>query len=112
MGTGGDGEKAAPALPLEALLALGLDQRTAENALVNSKVTANLAAVIAEVRIAVRSPLVVVSIVDVEFRGLIWILACSGCGICWHNYGCRVGAHFYFVQMHVIYDICFRIRTA
>jgi glutaminyl-tRNA synthetase len=50
MGTGGDGEKAA--LPLEALLALGLDQRTAENALVNSKVTANLAAVIAEVRIA------------------------------------------------------------
>jgi glutaminyl-tRNA synthetase len=52
MGTGGDGEKAAPALPLEALLALGLDQRTAENALVNSKVTANLAAVIAEVRIA------------------------------------------------------------
>jgi len=69
MGTGGDGEKAAPALPLEALLALGLDQRTAENALVNSKVTANLAAVIAEVRIAVRSPLVVVSIVDVEFRG-------------------------------------------
>ncbi|PUZ58400.1 hypothetical protein GQ55_5G507100 [Panicum hallii var. hallii] len=48
MGTGGDGEKAAPALPLEALLALGLDQRTAENALVNSKVTANLAAVIAE----------------------------------------------------------------
>lgn len=55
MGTGGDGEKAAPALPLEALLALGLDQRTAENALVNSKVTANLAAVIAEVRIAARS---------------------------------------------------------
>nr|CAB3471930.1 unnamed protein product [Digitaria exilis] len=48
MGTGGDGEKAAPALPLETLLALGLDQRTAENALVNSKVTANLAAVIAE----------------------------------------------------------------
>nr|CAB3475950.1 unnamed protein product [Digitaria exilis] len=48
MGAGGDGEKAAPALPLETLLALGLDQRTAENALVNSKVTANLAAVIAE----------------------------------------------------------------
>ena len=44
-----DGEK-APALRLETLLALGLDQRTAENALVNSKVTANLAAVIAEVR--------------------------------------------------------------
>ncbi|KAB8080269.1 hypothetical protein EE612_000688 [Oryza sativa] len=49
MGTGGgEGDKSA-ALPLEALLALGLDQRTAENALVNSKVTANLAAVIAEV---------------------------------------------------------------
>ncbi|ONM29187.1 Glutamine--tRNA ligase cytoplasmic [Zea mays] len=48
MGTGGDGDKAGPALPLEALLALGLDQRTAENALVNAKVTANLAAVIAE----------------------------------------------------------------
>ena len=44
-----DGEK-APALRLETLLALGLDQRTAENALVNSKVTANIAAVIAEVR--------------------------------------------------------------
>lgn len=44
----GDGDK-APALPLETLLALGLDQRTAENALVNAKVTANLAAVIAEV---------------------------------------------------------------
>jgi hypothetical protein len=49
MGTGGDGDKPGPALPLEALLALGLDQRTAENALVNNKVTANLAAVIAEV---------------------------------------------------------------
>jgi hypothetical protein len=49
MGTGGDGSKAGPALPLEALLALGLDQRTAENALVNAKVTANLASVIAEV---------------------------------------------------------------
>ncbi|OEL25456.1 Glutamine--tRNA ligase [Dichanthelium oligosanthes] len=50
MGSGRDGDKAAPApaLPLETLLALGLDQRTAENALVNSKVTANLAAVIAE----------------------------------------------------------------
>ncbi|GJN05583.1 hypothetical protein PR202_ga23225 [Eleusine coracana subsp. coracana] len=48
MGTGGDADK-APALPLETLLALGLDQRTAENALVNNKVTANLAAVIAEV---------------------------------------------------------------
>jgi len=48
MGTGGDGSKAGPALPLEALLALGLDQRTAENALVNAKVTANLASVIAE----------------------------------------------------------------
>ena len=43
------GEKSS-ALQLETLLALGLDQRTAENALVNSKVTANLAAVIAEVR--------------------------------------------------------------
>ena len=53
MGSGGDGDK-APALPLEALLALGLDQRTAENALVNHKVTANLAAVIAEVMLAVR----------------------------------------------------------
>jgi hypothetical protein len=48
MVTGVEGEK-APALKLETLLALGLDQRTAENALVNSKVTANLAAVIAEV---------------------------------------------------------------
>nr|ATA66951.1 glutaminyl-tRNA synthetase [Saccharum hybrid cultivar]QCS40596.1 glutaminyl-tRNA synthetase [Saccharum hybrid cultivar] len=48
MGTGGDGDKPGPALPLDALLALGLDQRTAENALVNNKVTANLAAVIAE----------------------------------------------------------------
>jgi hypothetical protein len=48
MVTGVEGEKAA-ALQLETLLALGLDQRTAENALVNSKVTANLAAVIAEV---------------------------------------------------------------
>ncbi|KAF7104199.1 hypothetical protein CFC21_105118 [Triticum aestivum] len=47
MGAGGKGYK-APALQLEKLLALGLDQRTAENALVNSKVTANLAAVIAE----------------------------------------------------------------
>jgi glutaminyl-tRNA synthetase len=49
MVTGVEGEK-APALQLETLLALGLDQRTAENALVNSKVTANLAAVIAEVK--------------------------------------------------------------
>ncbi|KAL6838739.1 hypothetical protein ACP4OV_031453 [Aristida adscensionis] len=53
MGTGSDGEKApGPALPLEALLALGLDQRTAENALVNRKVIANLAAVIAEAGIS------------------------------------------------------------
>lgn len=77
MGTGGDGDKAA--LPLETLLALGLDQRTAENALVNSKVTANLAAVIAEVRIAVRFPLPISGLrgwwwcllFGVEFRGLI-----------------------------------------
>ncbi|KAI4967898.1 hypothetical protein ZWY2020_011184 [Hordeum vulgare] len=47
-----NGEKAPtpPLLRLETLLALGLDQRTTENALVNSKVTANLAAVVAEVR--------------------------------------------------------------
>ena len=51
MGTGGKGYK-PPALQLEKLLALGLDQRTAENALVNSKVTANLAAVIAEAGIS------------------------------------------------------------
>ncbi|KAL6627299.1 hypothetical protein ACP70R_031025 [Stipagrostis hirtigluma subsp. patula] len=51
MGTGGDGDK-APALPLEAILALGIDQRTAENALANRKVTANLAAVIAEAGIS------------------------------------------------------------
>ncbi|KAI4966690.1 hypothetical protein ZWY2020_037173 [Hordeum vulgare] len=39
------GEGPGPALlRLETLLALGLDQRTTENALVNSKVTANLAA--------------------------------------------------------------------
>ena len=44
-----DGETAPPLMQLETLLALGLDQRTAENALVNSKVTANLAAVVAEV---------------------------------------------------------------
>uniref|UniRef100_A0A3B6RR64 glutamine--tRNA ligase n=2 Tax=Triticum aestivum TaxID=4565 RepID=A0A3B6RR64_WHEAT len=50
MGAGGKGYK-APTLQLEKLLALGLDQRTAENALVNSKVTANLAAIIAEVGI-------------------------------------------------------------
>uniref|UniRef100_R7W940 glutamine--tRNA ligase n=1 Tax=Aegilops tauschii TaxID=37682 RepID=R7W940_AEGTA len=43
-----DGEKDPAPLRLETLLALGLDQRTAENALVNSKVTANLAAVLAE----------------------------------------------------------------
>jgi glutaminyl-tRNA synthetase len=52
MGTGG---AEAPALPLEALVALGLDQRTAENALVNNKVTANLAAVIAEVSLSALS---------------------------------------------------------
>lgn len=73
MGTGGDGDKAGPALPLEALLALGLDQRTAENALVNNKVTANLAAVIAEV--SPRRPLALavgcwVSSVDAEFWGV------------------------------------------
>ncbi|KAE8767535.1 Glutaminyl-tRNA synthetase [Hordeum vulgare] len=45
-----NGEKAPtpPLLRLETLLALGLDQRTTENTLVNSKVTANLAAVVAE----------------------------------------------------------------
>ncbi|KAI4987486.1 hypothetical protein ZWY2020_020286 [Hordeum vulgare] len=39
-----------PLLRLETLLALGLDQRTTENALVNSKVTANLAAVVAKIK--------------------------------------------------------------
>ena len=34
-----DGETAPPLMQLETLLALGLDQRMAENALVNSKVT-------------------------------------------------------------------------
>lgn len=43
-----DGEMALPLMQLETLLALGLDQRMAENALVNSKVTTNLASVIAE----------------------------------------------------------------
>jgi glutaminyl-tRNA synthetase len=51
MDTRGDGDRGS-ALRLESLLALGLDQRTAENALVNNKVTSNLAAVIAEVRMA------------------------------------------------------------
>nr|CAB3460431.1 unnamed protein product [Digitaria exilis] len=39
---------AAPPPQLESFLAIGLDQRTAENALANRKVTANLTAVIAE----------------------------------------------------------------
>ncbi|XP_044392059.1 uncharacterized protein [Triticum aestivum] len=46
--TGCKGDKTPALLQLEQLLALGLDQRTAETALVNSKVTANLSAVIAE----------------------------------------------------------------
>jgi hypothetical protein len=54
MSTGG---AEAPALPLEALVALGLDQRTAENALINNKVTANLAAVIAGVSVSSLSAL-------------------------------------------------------
>ncbi|CAN6336479.1 unnamed protein product [Urochloa humidicola] len=52
MATASGGEKGpvAAALPpqLESFLAIGLDQRTAENALANRKVTANLTAVIAE----------------------------------------------------------------
>ncbi|TVU40655.1 hypothetical protein EJB05_14124 [Eragrostis curvula] len=47
MGSRGDGDK-APALRTEMLQALGLDQRAAENALVNSKVAVNLTAVIAQ----------------------------------------------------------------
>nr|CAB3464148.1 unnamed protein product [Digitaria exilis] len=49
--SGGDKGTAAAAAPspqLESFLAIGLDQRTAENALANRKVTANLTAVIAE----------------------------------------------------------------
>ncbi|CAN6340850.1 unnamed protein product [Urochloa humidicola] len=48
--SGGDKGPAAAAPPpqLESFLAIGLDQRTAENALANRKVTANLTAVIAE----------------------------------------------------------------
>jgi hypothetical protein len=53
MATAGEGGKgpgaAAPPPQLESFLAIGLDQRTAENALANRKVTANLTAVIAEV---------------------------------------------------------------
>ncbi|OEL25098.1 Glutamine--tRNA ligase [Dichanthelium oligosanthes] len=52
MATASDGDKgpaaAAPPPQLESFLAIGLDQRTAENALANRKVTANLTAVIAE----------------------------------------------------------------
>ncbi|WVZ96810.1 hypothetical protein U9M48_042399 [Paspalum notatum var. saurae] len=56
MAAAGDGDKeagtaaaaAAPPPQLESFLAIGLDQRTAENALANRKVTANLTAVIAE----------------------------------------------------------------
>jgi hypothetical protein len=69
MVTGVEGEK-APALRLETLLALGLDQRTAENALVNSKVTANLAAVIAEVT---TPPLVAPSSFDSDDT---WLCGC------------------------------------
>jgi glutaminyl-tRNA synthetase len=43
----GLGRPEAP--PLEQFLAIGLDKRTAENALVNQKVTSNLLAVIKEV---------------------------------------------------------------
>jgi glutaminyl-tRNA synthetase len=50
MATASDGDMGAAAPPpLESCLAIGLDQRTAENALANRKVTANLTAVIAEV---------------------------------------------------------------
>ena len=50
MATASDGDKGVAAPPqLESFLAIGLDQRTAENALANRKVTANLTAVIAEV---------------------------------------------------------------
>ncbi|CAN6326894.1 unnamed protein product [Urochloa humidicola] len=46
MATASGGDKGPP--QLESFLAIGLDQRTAENALANRKVTANLTAVIAE----------------------------------------------------------------
>jgi len=50
MATASDGDKGVAAPPqLESFLAIGLDQRTAENALANRRVTANLTAVIAEV---------------------------------------------------------------
>jgi glutaminyl-tRNA synthetase len=60
MATASDGgkESAAAASPppqLESFLSIGLDQRTAENALANRKVTANLTAVITEV-LASRHP--------------------------------------------------------
>ncbi|CAL5096754.1 unnamed protein product [Urochloa decumbens] len=52
MATASGGDKGPPAATpppqLESFLAIGLDQRTAENALANRKVTANLTAVIAE----------------------------------------------------------------
>ncbi|KAG2616825.1 hypothetical protein PVAP13_3NG177046 [Panicum virgatum] len=49
MAIASDGDKGVAAPPqLESFLAIGLDQRTAENALANHKVTANLTAVIAE----------------------------------------------------------------
>lgn len=46
MAISGEGE----VQPLDMFLSIGLDRRTAENALVNPKVTANLTAVIKEVR--------------------------------------------------------------
>ena len=54
MATTSDGDKESTASAssppqLESFLSIGLDQRTAENALANRKVTANLTAVIAEV---------------------------------------------------------------
>jgi cytochrome bd-type quinol oxidase subunit 2 len=101
MGTGGDGDKAGPALPLEALLALGLDQRTAENALVNAKVTANLAAVIAEV--TPRRPLALAALVFsagavfLLLAGLVLVvLTCSTwCGIWRCDSGCRLAAQVF-----------------
>jgi hypothetical protein len=49
MATGEAAAAAASPPELASFLAIGLDQRTAENALANRKVTANLTAVIAEV---------------------------------------------------------------
>ncbi|XP_020097936.1 glutamine--tRNA ligase-like isoform X2 [Ananas comosus] len=46
MAEGGGGDWATP--PLEVLLSIGLDKRTAENALVNHELTSNLIAIINE----------------------------------------------------------------